>query len=223
MSEIENISPKPMASRKSMVLALVAAASGLVLSFGAMTLIKRVHVVPRSLAWTDLLAFFLGVTFFGGGLTLLVMSFNRRGLAESLEGAAAEIPASDEEVYAYRLQAVTLILAGPMLLLPLLAMGSLGATRQGAWLFFAAIVLLFALQTVANVLVWRTCDEFLRGQMLAVAAVTFAIGQAALFLWAAAEHLGLARRISSWEIITLLMTLYLVTGTFVAMHNRPSS
>ena len=105
--------------------------------------------------------------------------------------------------------------------LPLLAEGTLSEARTGQWLVFAGIALLFVMQTIVNVPVWRACDGYLRGQMLLAGAITFAIGQGALFLSAAAEHLRLVRSISSWEIITLLLTLYLFTGTFIAARNWP--
>jgi hypothetical protein len=85
---------------------------------------------------------------------------------------------------------------------------------------YAVILALFALQTVANVQLWRTCDEFLRKQMLTVCAITFAVGQGALFLWAAAEQLHLARAISSWDILTLMLTLYICTGAILGLRNR---
>lgn len=164
-----------------------------------------------------------GSHFLGVGLFLYGYTFNRKFLAQNIEGESASLPATDQEVRAYRLQAATLILAGVMVLLPLLAVGTLSETRTRQLLVFAGVALLFVLQTVVNVLVWRGCDEFLRGQMLLTGAITFAVGQGALFLWATAEHLRLVRSISSWDTIILLLTLYLFTGTLIAVRNRPQS
>ena len=132
----------------------------------------------------------------------------------------AKLPATDEEIRFYRLQAVTLILAGVMLLLPVLAMGSLASTTGAPALIFAAIAVLFVVQTAANVQLWRTSDEFLQRQMLLTAAVTFAIGQGLLFLWAAAEHLHLARPITSWDTIVMLMAIYVLAGAYLAIRAR---
>jgi hypothetical protein len=198
--------------------AIVGAGSG----FAVMRLALHLHVQTKTLTWADFLGFWLGVTFFGIGLILFGISFSRRELAENIEGESAKLPATDQEVHAYRLQAGTLTLAGAMLLLLLLARGVLGESRGAQEIVFAVIVAFFAVQTVVNVLVWRVSDEFLRGQMMIVGAVTFAIGQGALFLWTAAERLHLARAATSWEIETLLLTLYLVTGAIVSIRNRPS-
>ncbi len=208
-------------TKKSALLMLVGAVSGGAIGAGVMTLAKHLHVATKSLTWADLLAYWLGVTFLGVGLFLYSYTFNRKFLAQNIEGESASLPATDQEVRSYRLQAATLILAGVMVLLPLIAVGTLSETRTGQWLVFAGVALLFVLQTVANVLVWRGCDEFLRGQMLLTGAITFAIGQGALFLWAAAEHLRLVRSIGSWDTIILLLTLYLATGTVIGVRNRP--
>ncbi len=212
---------RKMMTRKSALLMLVGAVAGGAIGAGVMTLAKHLHVATKSLTWADFPAYWLGVTFLGVGLFLYGYTFNRKVLAQNIEGESAILPATDQEVRAYRLQAATLILAGVMVLLPLLAEGTLSGTRTGQWLVFAGVALLFALQTIVNVLVWRGCDEFLRGQLLLTGAITFAIGQGALFLWAAAEHLRLVRSITSWDTIILLLTLYLFTGTVIAVRNRP--
>jgi hypothetical protein len=222
MMAVQEVSQeRKMMTRKSALLMLVGAVAGGAIGAGVMTLAKHLHVATKSLTWADFPAYWLGVTFLGVGLFLYGYTFNRKVLAQNIEGESAILPATDQEVRAYRLQAATLILAGVMVLLPLLAEGTLSGTRTGQWLVFAGVALLFALQTIVNVLVWRGCDEFLRGQLLLTGAITFAIGQGALFLWAAAEHLRLVRSITSWDTIILLLTLYLFTGTVIAVRNRP--
>lgn len=42
------------------------------------------------------------------------------------------------------------------------------------------------------------------------AAATFFLGQGLLFLWAAAERLGVVAPLTAWDIYAVLMTLYLV-------------
>lgn len=208
-------------TRKKVLQMILGAIVGAAFGFGFMTLAKHMHVPIKQVTWADLLGFWLGITFFGVGLILYAISFNRKELAKNIEGESAELPATEGEVKAYRLQALTLILAGAMILLVLLGMGSLGSTRTGAIAFFATIAGLFVVQTWANVVVWRQSDEFLRSQMLIACGITFAVFQGALFLWAAAEKLHLARPLSSWDSITALLTIYLATSSWLSLKNRP--
>jgi hypothetical protein len=194
----------------------VGAVLGAGVGFGFMTMATKMHVSPKGMGWADFLAFWLGVTFLGVGVAIHAISFNRRELAANLE-CEAELPATNEEVGTFRLQAATLMLAGVMFLLPILGMGTLGRSPR---MLFAVIVALFGLQSWANVLLWRRSDEFLRGQMLLTGGITFAIGQGALFLWAVAERLHLVRAASSWETITVLMTLYLSTSAYLSLRLR---
>ena len=78
--------------------------------------------------------------------------------------------------------------------------------------------LLFAVQTVYNFRLWRVSDEFLRGAMTTTAAVTFAVGQGALFLWAAAEHMSLVKPVSTWDVLLNMMLLYMVVGALVSVR-----
>jgi hypothetical protein len=100
-------------------------------------------------------------------------------------------------------------------------MGSVMKTPQLAGWVFGLIVVLFVWQSVVNVMAWRRSDEFQRAQLTLVCAVTFWIGQGALFLWAAAERLRLAPALSSWEIILLLMTLYVLASGWMGIRSRP--
>jgi hypothetical protein len=199
---------------------IAGAASGALLGGGCVELIKQLKVPVRSLAWPDTLALTLGVVLVCLGIATFLISFNRRELARNLEGREAKLPATRSEVRSVRLQASTLLLAGVMLLLPLAAMGTLARIPGGRAAVLGAILVLFALQTAVNIVLWRGSDEFLRGQILATGTLAFAIGQGALFLWAAAEHLRLAPPLTSWEAINLLLALYLLTGTAVQIRAR---
>ena len=140
-------------------------------------------------------------------------------MAKKLEGEGAKLPATDEEVHVFRLQAVSLGLAGVMILLPVLSGGSVMKTPWLAAMVFALIVGLFMWQSVVNVRVWRQSDEFQRGQLMLVCAITFWVGQGALFLWAAAERLRLAPSLSSWDIVLLLMTLYVLASGWIGIKD----
>lgn len=220
MMAMEGVEAKKTMTGPVLIRMFVGALVGAGIGYGFMTLAEHMHVSTKSMTWADWGALWLGITFFGIGLAIYVISFNRREVARNLEGMQAKLPATDEEIKFYRLQAVTLFLAGVMLLLPVLALGSLESEAGAPALIFGAIAVLFLVQTAANVQLWRTSDEFLRRQMLLAGGITFAIGQGLLFLWAAAEHLHLTRAISSWDTIVLLMTLYMLTGAYLGIRSR---
>ncbi len=223
MSVLQNVnSPRPM-SLKLATRFMAGGVAGAALGFAVMKSATSLHVSPKSMTWADFLAVWIGITYLGIGLATYAISFNRKELARNLEGMEARLPATPSEVRTSRLQSVTLVLAGIMMLLPVFAMGSLSAIPNMRELIFLGIAILFALQTSANVMLWRGADEFLRRLLLLTCAVTFGIGQALLFLRAAAEHLGLVAPVSAWEILTLMMTLYIATGTWLSIRNRPGS
>jgi len=191
---------------------------GAIIGFGCVELAKYLHVPVKSFAWQDTLALFLAIVCAGIGIVTWLVSFNRKEVARNLEGEGA-LPATNAEVRAVRLQAASLFLAGVMMLLPLVAMGT-AQIPGGAATIFGFIVMLFIAQTVANIRLWQISDEFLRRQILLTGCITFFVGQSALFLWAAAEHMHFAPPVSSWAIMMLVMTLYLGVGTFLSIQSR---
>lgn len=223
MTTIESAGMKSGSVQKVLVRLLVGAACGAVMGVSVVLLAKQLMVPVKHLGWADFLALVLGVLFLGVGLVMYAMSFNRRQLGRSLEGEAAQLPASDDEARDFRGWCASMMLAGLMLLLVLLSSGSLGSTRGRAGLLFGVVVALFLAQMYVNVRVWRTADEFVRAQAMQTGAICFGLAQGALFLWAAAEHLHLVAAISSWDILTLLLTLYLGTSLTLARRTRPGS
>lgn len=221
MNSIQTAQPAQQLNSKFIVRLLIGAAFGALVGGGYIKLAIWLRVPVKTFTWADTLALVLGGILACLGLITWLISFNRKELARNLEADGAT-PASSEEVSAVRLQAGSLFLAGVMLLLPLAAMGSLSGVTAGAAIIFALIVVLFLLQSGVHVVLWRRCDEFQRGQLLKACAVTFAVGQGALFLWAAAEHLHLAPAISSWQCINLLIALYLAVGNYLALRARYS-
>jgi len=215
-----NSTGRKLMTKRSAVLMILVFFLGGFTSYGLVRLAELVHVNAKSFAWPDWLAFWLGCTFLGIGSVTCAMTYNRKELARQLDGESEPMPATNEEVHLFRIQGLVLALAGLMLLLPLFALGAWSRTPHGAQTTMSAIAVMFVLQTVGNVQSWKVCDEFQRGMMLRTCAITFGIGQGALFLWAGAEHLRLAPAITSWEIITLLLALYLVTGTIIAVQSR---
>lgn len=109
------------------------------------------------------------------------------------------------------LQVVAMGLAGIMLLIPLYA------TRWiSSELAFGLVFALLAIQTVANLLLWRRADEMLRRIMVETGSLAFWTLQLALFLHAAGERLGLTGGVTAWGMIAVLMAVYLVASAIVA-------
>ena len=99
------------------------------------------------------------------------------------------------------------------------AMLALPIARPASWspeLTYAILLGLFAAQTIANVALWRVGDEMLRRVIMETGAVCFWVLQAALFLYAAAERLGLVPGVTAWGMIGVLMAVYFVASCIVA-------
>jgi hypothetical protein len=165
-----------------------------------------------------LAAFYLVTT-----LLLLWIASNRMRLARVLEGKGADIPASDDEVRSFVYQAVVMALAGILLALPIFGARLFADNLQHRAISFAGIVLLFAVQTFYNVRLWRVSDEFVRSTMAKTAALTFAIGQGGLFLRAAAEHMSLVKPVSTWDLLVIMMQLYIFVGLFISVRTLDKS
>ncbi len=105
------------------------------------------------------------------------------------------------------LQIVVFVLAGLMFLAPMVA----PAAIPPVWVF-AGIVAAFALQTVANVVVWRRADEMMRRLMTDTSTIAFWGLQSAFFLYACAERLALIAPVSAWGMASILMVVYLISS-----------
>jgi large-conductance mechanosensitive channel len=215
-------------SRKNLVRALIGALLGAGVGFGFMTLAFKIGVPSKTLQWSDFLAIWMGIVFVAFGILMGWLSVNRLQLAKALQGQqigdepAEEpvLPATNDEVKQAIMQAVVLVLAGLMLLGPILAQGPIKSNPMLAGYFYAGIFVLFLVQTALNIQLWRTGDEYLQRTLLVISAGTFVIGQGVLFLYAAAERLHLLPGISSWDVITHLLTLYLLVSFYVGLKQR---
>lgn len=108
------------------------------------------------------------------------------------------------------LQITVTALAGIMLLAPI---APLGLSPE---VTFLGIAVLLAIQTAANLLLWRRADELLRRITVEAGALTFWLSQGVLFLYAAAERLGLAPEVNAWSLIGIMMALYILASSIVA-------
>lgn len=219
---MENVHTSSNSSVKGLLRALAGGLLGATVGYGAVAMAMKLRISPKSLSWSDCIALWLGVVFIAFGIFVFYLSSSRQRLARTLEGEDARLPATNDEVLTFRLQAVALALAGVMMLVPTFAAGSIAAHPDRyptlPSIAFVVVAVLFLTQAAANIRIWRISDEFARGLLLRIAALTFAIGQGLLFLYAAAERLHLAPAVSSWDVITLLLTLYLAVGAGVSMR-----
>ncbi len=105
------------------------------------------------------------------------------------------------------LQVFVMLLAGGMFLLPMF-----GPAWASPNVVFAAVLALLVLQSIANLMLWRAADEMLRRIMSETSAMAFWVAQLGLFIYAAAERLGLVGAITGWGLIGLLMGVYFVSS-----------
>nr|WP_314432948.1 hypothetical protein [uncultured Brevundimonas sp.] len=54
--------------------------------------------------------------------------------------------------------------------------------------------------------------------VLETATIAFLLGQGLLFIWAAAERLGLATPLTAWDIYAVLMAVYLTASLVVSLR-----
>jgi peptidoglycan/LPS O-acetylase OafA/YrhL len=185
------------------LIALAGAAAGAGLAYAG------AEVVP-DLPLPDLLACVVGAALLlAGGVSILISS-NRKALSAAYE---LEGEASDGELRAARRQGAVMILAGLLLAWPVMAAR---ADWIDAPVAYAAVLLVFGLQTALNWSVWRNGDELIRRTVAEAGAVSFWLMQGALFLYAAAERLALAPAATAWQITVAMMAGYLVLSSAVA-------
>jgi hypothetical protein len=188
--------------------------AGALFGYGAIQLMQSMHL--KLSGWSDGLA--LGIIAF---MVLLGLIYGLGGysipIANRLLKQEDGRPAPLSQIKQLRRQGGVFLLAGALLALPL-AFGQSPQTSNFVWhvIGMIAIGVGFTAQTLINIRLWQRADEFLRRMMLETSAICFWVLQAALFLWAAAERLGFAPRLSSWDSLTILMAVYLSASLFIA-------
>lgn len=105
------------------------------------------------------------------------------------------------------LQILVMALAGVMLVIPIY-----GPNWVSAEVAMAIVLGLLAIQTVANVMMFRQADEMLRRVMVETGSLAFWTLQLALFVYAASERLGLVEGITAWGMIGIMMAVYMVAS-----------
>ena len=109
------------------------------------------------------------------------------------------------------LQVVVMLLAAALFLLPVF-----GAAWASPETVFGGVLLLVVAQSAANLMLWRTADEMLRRVMLETSALAFWSLQLGLFIYAAAERLGLVGTITAWGLMGILMGVYFIASAVAA-------
>lgn len=178
--------PRPSLLRKA-ALFLVLAVLGGAFGYGFATLTDG--VLTR---WEDELAVIMAAATIGIGVVTAVVVATR----------PSQIPRGCGV-----LQVVVMLLAGTLFLLPVF--GSAWATPE---VVFGAVLLLLAVQSGANLMLWRNADEMLRRVMLETSALAFWAVQLGLFIYAAAERLGLIGTITGWGLMGMLMGVYFIAS-----------
>jgi hypothetical protein len=179
-------SPRPSLLRKAALFVLLAALGG-AFGFGFATLTDG--ALTR---WEDELAVVMAAATIGIGVITAFVVATR----------PSQIPRGCGV-----LQVVVMLLAGTLFLLPVF--GSAWTTPE---VVFGAVLLLLAVQSGANLMLWRNADEMLRRVMLETSALAFWAVQLSLFIYAAAERLGLIGTISGWGLMGVLMGVYFIAS-----------
>ena len=183
---------KPSLARKIAAIILLAGSGGAV-GYAAAN-----FSLTRDLPWPDALALLMAVTLIATGAIGAITMATRPSSVPKGCGL---------------LQIVVMGLAGVLFILPIF-----GARWVDADMVFVAVVALAVVQTVANALLWQRADEMLRRVMMETATIAFWAGQMALFLFAAAERLGLVGTVSAWGLIGILMGLYFIASIIAALR-----
>jgi hypothetical protein len=178
--------PRPSLLRKVALLGVLAVLGG---AFGYAFATLTDGVLTR---WEDELAVIMAAATIGIGVVTAVVVATR----------PSQIPRGCGV-----LQVVVMLLAGILFLLPVF--GSAWTTPE---VVFGAVLLLLAVQSGANLMLWRNADEMLRRVMLETSAMAFWAVQLGLFIYAAAERLGLIGTITGWGLMGVLMGVYFIAS-----------
>ena len=182
--------PRTSLLRKAALFVALAVLGGLA-GYGISTLMGDVRTV-----WQDELAVLMAVMTISTGLISAFVVATRPSTVPRGCGV---------------LQVIVMLLAGTLFLLPMF--GTAVATPE---VIFGAVVILLVLQSVANLMLWRAADEMLRRVMSETSAMAFWALQLSLFVYAAAERLGLVDTVSGWGLMGILMGVYFVASIIAA-------
>ena len=173
--------------------------------------------------WSDVLALLLAAMMTATGLITLLTSLSRRALGRQINPEEAR-PATPAQAVFYAQNGFVLLLAGVMMGVPVLVpilFAPLSPMVGSAAM--AGLIALLLVQTAGNIAIWVRSDEFMRRAMGETAAVSFAILQGVLFLWAAGEKLGLLPSLGLWDATSVMMAAYLMIGLAITWRRGLAS
>ncbi|ADG11329.1 hypothetical protein B7G68_14760 [Caulobacter segnis] len=216
MSLTSKLTKIPTRTRRVLISLSVGAPLGYAVGWSIANFEKAgVFVVPK-LGWSDSLALFLAALMLLIGLVTLAVSTSRRMLGQQIN-PDEQRPATGAQASFYAQSGAVLALAGVMFATPVLVPARLDPVPTViASAAMIALVALFLLQTALNLSIWARADELLRRALGEVAAVSFFILQGALFLWAAAEKLGLVAPLTLWDAVSVMMAVYLLVNSLIS-------
>ena len=164
--------------------------------------------------WPDSVALLMAIVFLALGVSFLAGGLSQPWAARLTRSETGRTtPAQRRQL---SLQGVTFVLAGLLMMVPVLVPGVLSSLARGLVLGLVAAGLV--VQTVVNIVLWRSADEFHRRAQLETSALCFWLLQACLFLWAVAAHFALVPQLEAWDAFVVLMAVYL--GVSVVVSKR---
>lgn len=209
---MSTLQKRPYLTRTRLIQFAVGMAAGGLAGYGVGQLAGEVRLAA-TWGWSDALGMIVAGLLLALGLVMLGASFSRKAAGAMLDPGDPR-PASAEQLKFARQQGWVLALSGVMMAAPVVAASyPLPYTPRAALL--TGLVAVFILQTVINLAFWQRADELMRRMIAEVSMVSFWVLQGALFLWAAAEKLGLAPPLTTWDCLTILMVFYLATSAII--------
>lgn len=212
LDPMSTLEKRPYFTRTRLIQFAVGMAVGGLAGYGVGELAASIRLAD-AWGWSDMLGMVVAGLLLAIGVSMLVASFNRKAAGAMLDPGDPR-PATTEQLKFARQQGWVLALSGLMMATPVIAASyPLPYSLRAALL--TGLVAVFILQTVINLAFWQRADELMRRMIAEVSMVSFWVLQGALFLWAAAEKLGLAPPLTTWDCLTILMVFYLAASAII--------
>ena len=204
-------------TRSRLIQMAIAAVFGAASSFCLLSALEHLGLNLKHMPGIDWIALTLGTAFTCLGIVTIAITISPRLAARQIDQSLEAPPASRRELGMVRLQGTVVLLAGVLLLTPLLATAH-GINTSFAPYLFSLIVLVFLGQSVLNFLLWRRADELFRKATADTGSISFWILQGLLFLAASAQRLGLIPNFSLWSAMVLTLGVYSIAGIIVSLR-----
>ena len=196
----------------TLVFTILSVIVGAVIGFFGFNYLANAWEGDGNVSSSDALAVVLAVLLGGQALMVLGLSFARRSLGAVVNGEENR-SATPAQIARARLQGAVLLLAALLLFIPVDAtLIGLVPALPGETVI-AAVAVLLLIQSLLNLRLWLTSDEFDRRLIANTSAVSFWATQLPLFLWGAGERLGVFPAITTWDVAVLIMGLYLMASS----------